>query len=277
MCCGGAASRRDGGACLVDTPLRSAIYRGWVQHRRFSPRHNSFRYRVFMLYLDLAELDRVLALSPLWSTRVGAPVRFRREDFFGDPEISLDEAVRQRIEQETGERPTGSIRMLANWRYFGVNMNPISVYYCFDPEGERVQWLLLDVHNTPWNERHGYVLDCRQGSSVQKAEFAKEMHVSPFMPMAQQYQWRSTTPREHLSVYLQNLEQGDKVLDATLVLHREELSRKTMLRILIQYPFMTVKVVAAIYWQAMKLWLKRVPVFTHPQRAAGAEAGGKRG
>lgn len=261
----------------MNTPLRSAIYRGWVQHRRFSPRRNSFRYRVFMMYLDLAELDRVLALSPFWSDRPGSPARFCRADFFGDPAIGLDQAVRRRIEEEFGERPVGPICMLANWRYFGLNINPISVYYCFDASGEHVQWLLLDVHNTPWNERHGYVLDCRSGGNVQKASFAKEMHVSPFMPMEQQYQWRSSRPGEHLSVYLQNLEQESKVLDATLVLHREELNSKSMSRVLIQYPFMTVKVVAAIYWQALKLWLKRVPVFTHPQRVAGAEARGKRG
>ncbi|WP_295799184.1 DUF1365 domain-containing protein [uncultured Microbulbifer sp.] len=261
----------------VNLPLRSAIYSGWVQHRRFTPRRNCFRYRVFMLYLDLAELERVLALSRLWSSAPGAPARFCRSDFFGDPEIGLDEAVRQRVEREFGVRPAGPICMLANWRYFGFNMNPISVYYCFDTSGEEVRWLLLDVHNTPWNERHGYVLDCRNSCRVQRAEFSKAMHVSPFMAMEQSYSWRSTTPAEHLSIYLKNIEGGDRILDATLSLSRQELTAESMRRVLIQYPLMTVKVVAAIYWQALKLWLKRVPVVNHPRRDVRAESGENRG
>ena len=258
-------------------PLHSAIYSGWVQHRRFAPRNNCFRYRVFMMYLDLAELEQVLALSPLWGRTRRALARFCREDFFGDPQLPLDEAVRRRVASECGQRPEGPIRVLANWRYFGFNVNPISVYYCFDAAGETLQWLLLDVHNTPWNERHGYVIDCRDMGAVQRAEFCKAMHVSPFMPMDQRYRWRSSTPAEGLSVYLQNIESDEKVLDATLSLRRQALTSSSMNRVLIQYPLMTVKVITAIYWQALKLWWKRVPLFTHPKHSAPAESGDNRG
>ncbi|WP_237056957.1 DUF1365 domain-containing protein [Microbulbifer sediminum] len=262
--------------------MESAIYSGWVQHRRLAPRGHRFRYRVFMVYLDLGELEQVLAMSPLWSRSRWAPARFRREDFFGDPALGVDEAVRRRVQEETGERPQGPVRVLANWRYFGYNMNPISTYYCFDRSGKDVQWVMLDVHNTPWNERHSYVLDCRDGgirgrsSSVQKGEFDKDFHVSPFMPMEQAYRWRSVTPGERLSIFLQNLQDGKPVFDATLSLKREELSPRTLNLTLIQYPLMTVKVITAIYWQALRLWLKRVPIFTHPNRSVRADAGEKR-
>lgn len=256
--------------------MESALYSGWVQHRRFAPREHQFRYRVFMVYLDLAELEEMVSLSPLWSQKRWAPARFRREDFFGDPALSLDEAVRRRVEQESGERPDGPIRLLANWRYFGYNMNPISTYYCFDTSGTKVRWILLDVHNTPWNERHSYLLNCDDQSAVQKAEFAKDFHVSPFMPMEQGYKWRSVTPRDRLSIYLQSFQEGNRVFDATLSLQRKELSASSLNAVLIHYPLMTVKVIAAIYWQALKLWLKRVPIFLHPEPRVRVEAGENR-
>ncbi|GAA5442414.1 hypothetical protein Misp06_00588 [Microbulbifer sp. NBRC 101763] len=259
--------------------MESAIYTGWVQHRRFSPRQNQFRYKVFMVYLDLAELDSFCSLSRWWSTRGWAPARFCRKDFFGDPVLSLDEAVRRRVEDVCGERPQGPVRVLANWRYFGYNMNPITIYYCFDGEGNKVRWLLLDVHNTPWNERHSYVLDCRSGARVQKVAFAKAFHVSPFMPITQGYRWRSITPGDRLTAYLQNFdtstggESERPLFDAVLSLRRREVSSAVLNSILIQYPFMTAKVIATIYWQALKLWIKRTPVFSHPGSKRGTQGG----
>ncbi|WP_253868907.1 DUF1365 domain-containing protein [Microbulbifer sp. THAF38] len=261
--------------------MESAIYTGWVQHRRFSPRQNAFRYKVFMVYLDLAELEQFCALSPWWSKKPWAPARFRREDFFGDPELSIDESVRRRVEAVAGERPQGPVRLLANWRYFGYNMNPISIYYCFDGEGREVRWILLDVHNTPWKERHSYVLDCRSGARVQKVAFAKTFHVSPFMPISQGYHWRSITPGDRLTAYLQNFDrygQGEEerpLFDAILSLRRCELSAGLLNRILVQYPFMTVKVIATIYWQALKLWFKRTPVYAHPGDRGKVQGGEK--
>ncbi|GAA5524481.1 hypothetical protein Maes01_01038 [Microbulbifer aestuariivivens] len=256
--------------------MESAIYSGLVRHRRFSPREHQFQYHVFMMYLDLAELEQVVSKSRFWSAGKWAPARFCREDFMGDPAVPLDEAVRSRIAEVGGERPLGPIRLLANWRYFGYNMNPISTYYCFDSKGEEVRWILLDVHNTPWNERHTYVLDCREMNGVQKAAFSKDFHVSPFMPMDQVYRWRSVTPGERLTVHLQNFDKKQCVFDATMSLTRQEISTANLNKILIRYPLMTVKVIIAIYWQAFRLWLKRVPIFTHQVAVVRADAGENR-
>ncbi|WP_160153492.1 DUF1365 domain-containing protein [Microbulbifer sp. ALW1] len=248
--------------------MRSGLYTGWIQHRRYQPRAHSFRYRGFMVYAFLDELPEILASSRLWSDHRFAPARYRRQDFFGDPAIPLDEAVRNRVEEATGVRPTGPIAFLANWRYFGYNMNPISIYYCFDDTGERVQTLLVDVHNTPWNERHGYVLPVSPNGRVQKALFKKELHVSPFMPLDQFYQWRSTTPGDRLTVSIRSMEAGDCVFDACMSLKREEISAQALRNKLIQFPLFTVKIISAIYWQAMKLFIKRVPVVTHPDKVS---------
>lgn len=252
--------------------FESAIYTGQVRHRRFSPKANAFNYRVFMMYLDTRELDEVFALSPFWSTRRWAPVRFAREDFHMSnvpgqekgKDLSVDEAVRTTILTHTGITLTGPIRMLVNLRYWGFNMNPLSTYYCFDDSGTQVLAILAEVHNTPWNERHSYVLTGEDFSKKQQTGFSKQFHVSPFNPITMDYRWYSTTPAQLLTIHLENWQTDKKIMDATLMLEREPITARSLNTILIRFPWMTVKVITAIYWQALKLWYKGVPLFDHP-------------
>ena len=245
--------------------MNSAVYTGIVRHRRLKPAGHAFSYKVFMAYLDLDELPRLFERVPGWSARRPALARFRRSDFLGDPSRPLKEAVYDRVEEETGERPSGPVRLLANLRYFGYIMNPISCYYCFAEDGETLQYLVAEVTNTPWNERHSYVLRADPDADWLRTDFAKGFHVSPFHPMEMQYHWRSNTPAEKLVLHLGLSEAGNDVFDATLSLERHEATRGSLLRHLARYPFMTAKVGAAIYWQALRLWLKGVPFHTHPE------------
>ena len=243
--------------------MHSAIYRGFLRHRRFTPRAHQFTYPVFMMYLDLDELPLVLKLSPLWSESRWRPARFVRRDFLGDARLPLDEAVRARVEQETGQRHEGPIRMLGNLRYFGFNINPICCYYCFDPD-ENLRTVVAEVTNTPWNERHSYVLPCDAERRIQRIEFQKQLHVSPFNPMEMKYHWRSNSPQKVLSLNLETETAGEIHLDATLALKRHALDASSLNATIRQYPWMTAKTAYAIYWQALRLWLKRVPFHSHP-------------
>jgi len=245
------------------TALKSGIYRGWVRHRRYAVKPHDFRYNVFMMYLDLAELDQILTKRLTWSTKPFSLAQFRRSDFFGDAALPLDKAVREEVERQTGDYPTGPIRLLANLRYFGYIMNPIVCYYCFD-EQENLKYVMAEVNNTPWDERIAYVLPCEPDDDLLRIRFNKAMHVSPFNPMDVEYDWRSTKPGDELRIHMQNWREQQMEFDATLVLEREEITATSLRSILWRYPLMTVKVVAGIYWEALRLFIKGVNVHDHP-------------
>ncbi len=248
----------------------SAVYEGWVRHRRFEPVAHEFRYRLFLTYLDLAELPELLDRFPLYSARRRAPARFRRSDFLGDPVRPLDECARDVVEAQTGARPAGPVRLLTGLRYLGHCFNPVSFYYCFDA-GERVEAVVAEVENIPWGERHPYVLarGARQGS-VLVDELDKTLHVSPLMGMDQTYAFRATEPGARVSVHIESRpSHGEgKSFDATLALQRRELSQGLMAGLLLRYPAASLQVVAKIYAQAARLKLKGARYFPHPDEAA---------
>lgn len=244
--------------------MKSRLYTGTLRHRRHIPRAHAFKYRVFMPYLRLDEIDQVLGLNRLWSRGRFAPASFRREDFLGDPAKPLEAEVRRRIREETGAEHEGPIYLLANLRYFGMQMNPLACYYCFNPDETRLEYLVAEVTNTPWNEKHSYVLSAVEGQRVLREDFEKTFHVSPFNPMDMRYSWRSNAPGERLAVHLENHSDRGREFDATLALCAEPMTAAAMRRVLWQFPLMTAKVALAIYWQAFKLFLKRVPYYPHP-------------
>ena len=246
--------------------MNSCIYVGKIRHRRFAPRPHEFTYPLFMMYLDLDELNDAFRGRWLWSCRRPALARFCREDHFGDPAESLSESVRNLVEQETGRRPQGPIRLLTHLRYFGYCFNPVSIHYCFDATGQQVEALVAEVTNTPWKEKRCYVLSLAVGSehSVISQRFAKDLHVSPFLPLEMDYEWRSTQPGAHLSVHMNVLAGEGKLLDATLDLKRRPITGRNLALTLARFPWMTLRVIIAIHWQALRLWLKGTPVFDHP-------------
>lgn len=264
----------------------SAVFEGWVRHRRFEPVEHSFRYPLFLMYLDLDELPGVLDPYPGWSARRRALARFRRADFMGDPARPLAECARDAVEAESGRRPTGPVRLLAGLRHLGHSFNPVSFYYCFDSAAARVEAVVADVRNIPWGERHAYVLarGDREGP-VLSDELEKALHVSPLMGMDQRYSFRASEPGDRLAVHIESRPRpcdaapGDreaaaqdhvdpgapKSFDATLSLRRRELSRPLMARLLARHPAISLQVVARIYAQSLRLKLKGARYFPHPE------------
>ena len=245
----------------------SCVYEGWVRHRRHTPARHSFRYPLFLMYLDLDELPGLFDRSLAWSARRPAPVRFRRSDYLGDPRQPLRESVLDLVAERTGHRPAGPVRLLTQLRQYGFSFNPVSFYYCFDSDARHVEAVAAEVTNTPWGERHAYVLQRDGDGPVLAVRQAKEFHVSPFLGMDGDYQWRVSEPGEGLQVQIENHESGRPVFDATLSLRRRDLEPKLLRRLLVRYPAASLAVVARIYLQALLLKLKGVGHHPHPGRA----------
>lgn len=251
--------------------MNSCLYVGQVRHRRFSPKSHRFSYRLFLVYLDLSELDSVFERFWLWSIGRRNIAAFHRKDHLGDENVPLDTSVRDLIETETGRRPQGAIRLLTHLTYFSHGFNPVSFYYCFDKDDENLEFIVAEVNNTPWGEQYCYTLDSRDNKShsrIHRYFEDKRFHVSPFMQMEMQYDWRFSLPDESLSVHMENHQDDKKIFDATLRLKKRNISSRNLAFALIQFPMVTMKVVAAIYYQALLLWLKKIPFVNHPKEEA---------
>ena len=216
------------------------------------------------MYVDLYEIDEVFRGRLLWSTSRAALARFRREDHVGNPDVPLGEAVTDLVQAQGKAAPRGPIRLLTHLRYFGYVFNPVSFYFCFD-QSERIETVVAEVNNTPWGEQYCYVLDSGQFESGNDQRMEKEFHVSPFMPMDVQYRWQISEPTDCLDLRLDNLRESRRFFDVTMHLRRRPITTVNLTRMLIHYPLMTHRVLAAIYWQAFRLWIKRCPVYPHPR------------
>lgn len=237
--------------------MNSAIYTGQVRHRRFSPRLHSFDYRLYMLALDLDELAQLDSQCRWFACERFAPLSFRRSDYLGDPARPLKAAVLEEV-QRLGGDPDGIERvvMLGQVRCFGLYFSPVNCFFCY--RDGRASYLLAEVHNTPWNERHTYLVNLAQPEPT-----LKDFHVSPFMGMDMAYHWRIRPPGRRLLVHIES--RADKRLfDATLALQRRPFSASALRAALLQWPMMTLTIVRGIYWQAVRLWLKRMPYYSHP-------------
>ncbi|MDW3095454.1 MAG: DUF1365 domain-containing protein [Gammaproteobacteria bacterium] len=244
----------------------SCIYKGRVNHCRYEPRTHSFTYSLFMMYVDLEELPTLFNNHFAWSNNTPALASFYRKDHHGNESTLLSDSIRALVKEKTDDDIVGPIRLLTHFRYFGYVFNPISLYFCFDENNKNVTHVVAEVTNTPWKERHCYVLTgYTDGDIFTTPDHHKDFHVSPFMTMDINYRWHIQIPNENLNVRIESIKDKSKLFDASINLKRLELNSSNLTKTLLNFPLMTLKVVSAIHLQAFKLWLKGIDYVPHPK------------
>jgi DUF1365 family protein len=235
--------------------MRSAIYSGMVKHSRVLPRAHEFCYPVSMFYLSYVEIPQLCKQFALLS--------YSKFNFlsFNPNEYLTIAAIKQHISDKGYYYEDDNVFLLTNLSYLGYCYNPVSFYYCYDTD-DVLQYILAEINNTPWDERYVYVLSC-DSDDINKFSLDKQFHISPFMPMEMQYQWDFSHISEHIKIKLQNYIADSLQFEATLGLKKSELSSINLLKYVLKYPFSTQRTLIRIYWQAFRLWLKRVPFYSH--------------
>jgi DUF1365 family protein len=249
----------------------SCFYEGRVTHRRYGDVEHAFEQKLFMLYLDLDEADDLFAKRPLWSATRKAPVRLRRGDYPGPAEQALDESIRDLVAERSGSRPDGPVRLLTQLRYLGYGFNPASFFYCFDADGRSLRAVVVHVTNTPWGERHSYVVEPESADNPDKgirSELKKRFHVSPFMPMDLTHAFRFSLPGSTLEASIVDRKGGRTAFSAGLVMERRELGATEHAKLFLRHPMPGLRTMAGIYWQALKLYLKGAAYHPHPDEDA---------
>lgn len=287
-------------------PQGHSVFEGWVTHERYQPKSHYLRYKLFYLLLDLDQLDSLDKISPWWSTQRLNLVQFRRNDYLPcstkteskRDTAALKQAVTDTIFEATQKRFEGKVFLLTNLRYWGYCFNPVSYYFCYDHNNE-LAYIVDEVTNTPWKERHNYVHECQQqpvGAEPEQSsrvddkpthivqfKFNKDFHVSPFMPMAMHYQTTYRLKQRKMLIHMELFESMLKstpettkteqpkpnqeqaaVFYATMNLSGQPLTRSIANWLPFRFPLQCSKIIMAIYWQALQLWLKKTPFFSHP-------------
>ncbi len=241
--------------------LTSAVYLGDVKHRRFAVKEHRFSYPLYMMWVDLNNPQQLNGVHKHLGTSGLKALKFNEADYLKDTSEHVKRPLIERAHDQLvtlGISETFShIYMLGQLRCLGVYFSPVNFYF-FGHDHIRFKYMIAEVSNTPWNERHYYLVPLEK-----KVNFKKVFSVSPFMNLDMNYHWHIKQSLDKTLIHIKNKRDGVLLFDATLRLKRLELSNEELSKLLKRFPAMTWSIFKGIYHQALKLFIKRVPFLGH--------------
>lgn len=243
--------------------FRSSLYTGSVMHRRLRPRAHRLRYRVFWMLLDLDEIDDLSRSLRLFSRNTFNFTSFHDADHGDGSDRPLRGQVEIHLREAGIETNGGAIKLLCMPRMFGYGFNPLSIYFCYQYDGS-IAAILYEVHNT-FGDRHSYLIPVdRAPGPVVEQRCEKVFYVSPFMNMDMTYAFRVAAAGERVSVVIRTGDKDGLMLIAALIGDRVTLTDAALLRALTTHPLLTLKVIGAIHWHALRMLLKGFRLRSRP-------------
>ncbi len=253
--------------------LEQGFLLGDIRHHRYIPKKHMFRYNMYWSLLDLDKLNENADRYRFFSNETWNLLSYRKQDFIGAGKQQTKDSVLNFLSKETNKAFDGKVFILSHLRFLGFNFNSVSFYFCIDKQGE-LQYIISEITNTPWGERHAYLHSCEKSLSRSGCcifNFSKNFHISPFVSMDMNYQWlfkiTNSNMRIHMKVTKKNKEKNDplKVLDVTFTGKHLPLTQANISKLIFKNPFQPLKMIFGIYWQALRLWFKKVPFYSHPK------------
>lgn len=258
-----------------------------IRHRRYTPKPHAFEYQVGYVFANIDALAQVCEHSLFWSYNRFNFISLYDKDLLKSDEKTVRETLSEAILDQLGQSITKAhaIYVLTLPRYMGFAFNPVTFYWIYDVTNPTLRFIAAHITNTPWHERFLYCFSCEQTHTTTSTTSAsssntpkqaavyrflldKKFHVSPFMPMSLNYDWRfkldQTRGSDHSVIHMQLKQHGKLIFDATMQFDLEPLTRRKQNLFALTYPLQSLKIVLAIYWQALRLYLKKIPFISHP-------------
>ncbi|KPH62463.1 chromosome partitioning protein ParA [Pseudoalteromonas porphyrae] len=240
--------------------MTSAVYIGDIKHRRFAVKSHYFKHPIYMMWVDLIDPESLNNIHKGLGTKGFKALKFNQADYLNQDE-NIHETISDRAFKKIAELGVSDIfenvYMLGQLRCFGLYFSPVNFFFYQSKSGDFTH-MVAEVSNTPWNERHYYLVPIEK-----KVNFKKVFSVSPFMDLDMNYHWNTRFKNDNAMIHIENKKDGTVLFDATLRLKRQSLNNESVSALLKQFPAMTWSIFKGIYVHAFKLFCKRVPFIGH--------------
>ncbi len=239
---------------------------GHVVHHRQHPKKHRFKYHMSWCLFNLSQLDQTIKNNRWFSLNAFNLISIKNKDYINDEQVSIKDKIHDYLVSQTQHPFDGQVYLFTHPRFLGCGFNSVNFYLCY--ENKQLSYIVSEINNTPWGQKHLYFHDLKcdsQHAHDATFRFSKSFHISPFAEMDIDYAWNFKITDQQFDVSMQLDQKGKTIMNVVLKTQLQPMTDKNQLKWMITRPFQGIKMLSGIYWQALKIWLKGIPFFSHPK------------